>query len=160
LARAFSFGEAFHGLEDEELLPRDNTYGDTQASVTKKTRAALTAQLEGDAKSARDIYNALLMEEPEPDSERDVSDVSGNKNHGQAHLRRLWFRERARCSQKLGEWHDLALDICDVVDPPWSVDTLRGGRVREESERAIPGAAFGGDALCAVSISQSPHSAD
>ena len=125
---------AFDGLEASE----------TRAS---RTRAALTAQIEGDASSARDIYDALLREDAD-----EISETSETPAFDAAarslRSRRLWFRERARCSQRLGDWDELALDIAEAVPPPWSVERLRAESDAGDGERAIPGAAAGGDALC------------
>ena len=112
-----------------------------------RTRAALTAQIEGDASSARDVYDALLREDADADADADDGGTARKR------LARLWFRERARCSQRLGDWDELALDVAESAPPPWSVERLRGSGSlgalpRGDGERAIPGAAAGGDALC------------
>ena len=121
-----------------------------------RTRAALTAQIEGDASSARDIYDALLREDADetsetpdaiPSAETPAFDAAARSRRSRR-SRRLWFRERARCSQRLGDWDELALDIAEAVPPPWSVERLRAGSDAGDGERAIPGAAAGGDALC------------
>ena len=116
---------------------------DTSGMSFSRTKAGLTAQLEGDASSARDIYDALLRDEREAEEVDD--DLT--KNNTKQRLVRLWTRERSRCSQRLGEWDDTVLDISDTLPPPWSVDSLRS---QNDKEKAIPGAAFGGDTLCAA----------
>ena len=113
---------------------------ETSDARVARTRAALTAQIEGDASSARDIYDALLRE--------DVDAVDETDGTARKRLARLWSRERARCSQRLGDWDELALDVAESVPPPWSIERLRSGSGAGVGERVIPGAAAGGDALC------------
>jgi hypothetical protein len=129
VAARLCLARAFDGLEASD------------ARATR-TRAALTAQLEGDAASARDIYDALLRDDADADADPDADETVKRR------LARLWFRERARCSQRLGEWDELAFDLAESVPPPWSVERLRSGTEHGDGERAIPGAAAGGDALC------------
>ena len=143
---------ALHRASGDDVAARlclTRAFDGLEASETRaaRTRAALTAQIEGDASSARDIYDALLREDAD-----EISETSETPAFDAAarslRSRRLWFRERARCSQRLGDWDELALDIAEAVPPPWSVERLRAESDAGDGERAIPGAAAGGDALC------------
>ena len=143
---------ALHRASGDDVAARlclTRAFDGLEASETRaaRTRAALTAQIEGDASSARDIYDALLREDADEISETSETpafDAAARSRRS----RRLWFRERARCSQRLGDWDELALDIAEAVPPPWSVERLRAEADAGDGERAIPGAAAGGDALC------------
>ena len=133
---------ALHRASGDDVAARlclTRAFDGLEASETRaaRTRAALTAQIEGDASSARDIYDALLREDAD-----EISETSETPAFDAAarslRSRRLWFRERARCSQRLGDWDELALDIAEAVPPPWSVERLRAESDAGDGERAIP----------------------
>ena len=112
------------------------------------TDAALTAQLEGDAGGASDIYLNLL--ESAGSEEADGTPTASHARSTNAATARLWERERLRCLQRLGKWQEV-LDDCHHVCPSveWDARTLRPVDETTE-ERAVAGSALGGDALNAA----------
>ena len=108
----------------------------------------MTAQLEGDAGGASDIYLNLL--ESAGSEEADGTPTASKHARANAATARLWERERLRCLQRLGKWQEV-LDDCQHVCPSseWDAQTLRP--VDDEAEeRAVAGSAVGGDALNAA----------
>ena len=111
-----------------------------------RTRSAVAAQLEGDARIARDAYDGLLEDAR-----------AGTIPAPSPSLERLWRRERLRCSQRLGDWETVFYDVEDAVAPPWTVESLsRGGdgnggdEIVSADDRVIPGSAVGGGILAAA----------
>ena len=107
------------------------------------TAAALTAQLEGDAGGASDIYLNLLESAMDTDGPAPTN-------------ARLWERERLRCLQRLGKWQEV-LDDCQHIRPKvdWDPNELRSFSSDESEsfssrERAVSGSAVGGDVLNAA----------
>ena len=107
------------------------------------TAAALTAQLEGDAGGASDIYLNLLESAMDTDGPAPTN-------------ARLWERERLRCLQRLGKWQEV-LDDCQHIRPKldWDPNELRSFSSDENEsfssrERAVSGSAVGGDVLNAA----------
>ena len=108
----------------------------------------MTAQLEGDAGGASDIYLNLL--ESAGLEEADGTPTASHARSTNAATARLWERERLRCLQRLGKWQEV-LDDCHHVCPSveWDARTLRPVDETTE-ERAVAGSALGGDALNAA----------